>query len=177
MKKLTAFSKGSQADHYDQMLKQISYVTQINDNLVMTEETYEARVWNIFEGESQQQMTTKTTSVWIQEDEDGIRNSISHLNLHKCVTYLIKSSLDNNMIRESLVLVPLEERNHCLVYVFSQFNFSAKNIINPSSFALYLSDYLLPSLQSYTQDQIQISRVNQIATLKHILVSSVEANE
>jgi hypothetical protein len=55
------------------MLKHISQVTQINDNLVMTEETYEARVWNMFEGESQKQVTTKTTNVWIQEDEQGVR--------------------------------------------------------------------------------------------------------
>jgi hypothetical protein len=47
------------------MLKNISQVTQINDKLIMTEETYEVGVWNIFEGESRQEMTSKTTTIWI----------------------------------------------------------------------------------------------------------------
>lgn len=152
VKKVAAFSKGSQADHFDQMLKQISWVTQINDNLVMTEETYEAKVWNLFGGESQQQMSSKTTTVWIQEDQEGVRKTISLSNVEQCITYVLKNSLDHNLIKESIVFVPLEDRNHCLVYLFSQFHFSVKNIINPSSLVVYLTDYFLPSLSSYAKD-------------------------
>lgn len=128
MNKVTSFVKGSQLDHFDTMIKNIAQVTQVEDNLVMTEETYEARVANILNTESIEKMTQKTTTIWIQEEGLELRQTVSTKQIHNCITYILKTSLNNQNIREALVLVPLEDRSTTLVYLFSSFTFQGKNI-------------------------------------------------
>ena len=89
----------------------------------MTEETYEARVANITNHERIEKMTEKTTTIWIQEEGQEIRQSVSTKQIHNCITYIIKTSLNSKNIKEAIVLVPLEDRSQSLVYIFSSFNF------------------------------------------------------
>ena len=44
VKKVLHFYKGSNCDNFDTMVKDISQLTQLQDNLIMTDETYQAPI-------------------------------------------------------------------------------------------------------------------------------------
>lgn len=71
--KLTGFFKGSHCDHFDSMIHDISQVTQLNENLIMSEETFKAPLSSLF-GDQLENMAVKMTTMWVHEHGEEKQN-------------------------------------------------------------------------------------------------------
>ena len=117
MTKLSDFYRGSQQDHFDTMVQDISQVTQLQPNLVMTDEKFQAPVSSLF-ADWVHSKEVKMTTMWVTQPGFACNNEDD-------VSIFLRSSISNDDVQEAIVLVPMGS-NQTLVFFVSSFNLQVK---------------------------------------------------
>ena len=76
-----------------------------------------------------------------------------------CTTYILKTSADNDSIKEAMVLIPLEEHNITQVYFFSSFEIGSGEVL------------------SILQDELSLYRMDLLSNLNHLIKQGQETKD